>query len=284
FEVRDSAREALVLDRASAQAGQARLDPRSVRRLFEKLIELSRRVQSRAAAPESAPDLETVIRPALSRLDDRIVASLAAAAPIAEGALGADRLTLLDRPLEESEIEELRAALLSAGAKGGKPIAAPRGLPLGSGIELVGSGPSLLNLGAGASDLSHIGGTEARAGTAAGGQVELRFGRKILFVSPLAGVLANSDGGVMGYAGGAFELAWRRLRVSPVLSLGAYEEGDSKLLGGVFLFHVGGNGMVELDNGIRIGVTFAHISNAFIHEENPGTEFVMLGAMMPLPF
>ncbi|MGH7822327.1 MAG: acyloxyacyl hydrolase, partial [Candidatus Binatia bacterium] len=129
-----------------------------------------------------------------------------------------------------------------------------------------------------------IGGEEARAGTAAGGQLELRIGRKFLFVSPLAGVLSSSDGGVMGYAGGSFELAWRRLRVSPVLSLGAWEEGDSKRLGGVFQFHVGGNGMVELDNGLRVGVTFAHVSNGYVHEENPGTEFLMLGVMVPLRF
>jgi hypothetical protein len=86
----------------------------------------------------------------------------------------------------------------------------------------------------------------------------------------------------MGYVGGALEFAWRNFHVSPVLSLGAYEEGDSKLLGGVFQFHVGANGMFELRNGLRLGVTFAHVSNAFIHDENPGTEFLMVGAMAPI--
>jgi cyclohexadienyl dehydratase len=105
-------REAAVLAHAEASASAAALDPRTVRRFFELQIELAKTVERRS--PPAAPtlDLESEIRPALGRIGEQIVASLAVAAPIDASMLFTDRLAPLAVLLEGVEMERLRGALL----------------------------------------------------------------------------------------------------------------------------------------------------------------------------
>lgn len=111
----DAAREAQVLAAVRARAAKAKLDAASVEALFRLQIELGTRVQARASdalladAPEL--DLAAALRPAIGALGDRIVASLAAAAPFDANALAAVDLTPLLPWLEPDERESLRAAI-----------------------------------------------------------------------------------------------------------------------------------------------------------------------------
>lgn len=111
----DPAREKQVLEAVRARAAKAKLDPVSVEALFRLQIELGTRVQARAGdavlADAPALDLATALRPAISGLGDRIVASLATAAPFDARALAAVDLAPLVPWLEPDEREALRAAL-----------------------------------------------------------------------------------------------------------------------------------------------------------------------------
>ena len=58
--------------------------------------------------------------------------------------------------------------------------------------------PHYLDLGLGVFDLRESFGTSERS---AAGRVELRGGRKLWFLGPAIGLMANTDGGVFGYGG-----------------------------------------------------------------------------------
>jgi cyclohexadienyl dehydratase len=110
--VEDSLREQAVLARADSAARAAGLEPDSVRALFAVQIALAKAIEGRATEAESTLDLETELRPALSEIGDRIVASLAIAAPVEARALAEDRLVPLGELLRSDEVGELRTAIL----------------------------------------------------------------------------------------------------------------------------------------------------------------------------
>lgn len=70
--------------------------------------------------------------------------------------------------------------------------------------------------------------------------------------------------------------------ITPAAGIGAYERGGGKDLGGVFQFHLGLDVAYRLQSGSRIGVKLTHISNASIHDDNPGTESLLLTYTIPL--
>lgn len=138
------------------------------------------------------------------------------------------------------------------------------------GIRLQGDGPHYFNLA--------IGTFEAfdDIDNALAGQVEFRFGKKLLYVGPLAGVYANFDGGVFGYAGLYLDLALGPFVLSPQTSIAAYEQGDSKDLGGTFQFMSGLGLSWEFADHSRLGLRYQHISNANLHDKNPGGDILLL--------
>lgn len=111
----DPAREAQVIAAVRARAVKGKLDPAPIEALFRLQIEFGTRVQARASEAQlaDAPDLDlaTALRPAIGALGDRMVASLAKAAPFDRGALAAVDLTPLAPWLEPDEREALRAGL-----------------------------------------------------------------------------------------------------------------------------------------------------------------------------
>lgn len=112
----DEKREAEVIAAARTRARAAGLDAASVEPLFRLAIELGTRVQRRATdaiAAAPALDLAGALRPAITELGDRIVASLAATAPIAPTALDAADWAPLTPWLEPAERSALRDALLA---------------------------------------------------------------------------------------------------------------------------------------------------------------------------
>lgn len=142
--------------------------------------------------------------------------------------------------------------------------------------------PSYLDFGVGAFDVDH-------SNQSAAGYVEYRYGKKLFnIVGPLAGIMANTDGGVFGYGGIYGDAKFWNLVVTPFFSVGGYHRGGSKDLGGVFQFREGITIAYEFDKGFnqgsRIGFRYAHISNAGIHDRNPGENELLLTYAIPLPF
>jgi lipid A 3-O-deacylase len=109
-------------------------------------------------------------------------------------------------------------------------------------------------------------------GSAAGATLEYRLGRKLFVIGPAIGGIANSDGGLFGYFGLYADLSIGPFYFTPQLGLGAYHQGDSRDLGGVFQFRETVELSYRFANGHRLGARVAHISNADIHERNPGEE------------
>ena len=131
-----------------------------------------------------------------------------------------------------------------------------------------------LLLGAGLFDL--------RDDTSGAGTVEYRFGRKVFLVGFALGLMANTDGGLFGYVGAYADLSYKKLYVTPQLAMGGYGEGSSTDLGGVFQFRESLDLAYRFDNGHRLGIRAAHISNAAIHDINPGEEELLLTYSFPI--
>ena len=149
-------------------------------------------------------------------------------------------------------------------------------------IEVLGPGPHMLEVGAGVFDWRRVGGKETYdGGPRAEARVQLYSGWKLWFISPMVGVLANHDGGVYAWGGGAIDAALGPIRLTPVLGLGGYRRGESKDLGGVFTFYTGGTISYAFENDVRLGLIISHMSNAYTHEDNPGTESFLLSLTFP---
>ena len=102
-------------------------------------------------------------------------------------------------------------------------------------------------------------------------------------VAPLTGFLVNGDGGVFGYGGLYADLRLtERVSFTPMGGIGGYGSGDGKDLGGVFQFIVASEVAYEFENRMRLGLYVSHISNAGIHDDNPGTDSVLVSFSVPL--
>jgi len=141
-------------------------------------------------------------------------------------------------------------------------------------IVIHGNEADNLMVGAGVFDL--------RDETSAAGTVEYRFGRKVFVVGLTLGLVANTGGGLYGYAGAYMDLSYKSFYLTPQLAMGGYREGNGTNLGGVFQFRQSLDLSYRFDNGHRLGVRAAHISNADIHERNPGEEELLLTYSVPL--
>jgi hypothetical protein len=119
--------------------------------------------------------------------------------------------------------------------------------------------------------------------TAAEGRFELRFGQSLFFVKPLVGVFVTTKGSVYTYGGFRAEFAiGKHFMIIPVAAVGDYEKGGGKDLGSHIEFKTGIEFDYVMDNGIKFGPAFDHVSNAGIDKTNPGEENLML--MVTVPF
>ena len=110
--IEDPEREQAVLAAAERTARANGLDAESVRRFFAVQIDLAKSIEQRADRNTSPLDLEKEVRPALSRIGERIVEGLAAVAPLDPGVLDEDRLAPLGELLNDQERARLRSALI----------------------------------------------------------------------------------------------------------------------------------------------------------------------------
>jgi lipid A 3-O-deacylase len=148
-----------------------------------------------------------------------------------------------------------------------------------AGGRLLGSGPDRLLLGAGA--FSIIRNKHSGDSPTPEGRVEYLVGRKWYSFGPLVGIMANTDGGVYGYGGVYTNLAFGHWLITPSVGLGGYARNDSKNLGGVFEFYASLETGYEFTGGSRLGLRFAHISNAGTHGYNPGVESALVTYSIP---
>jgi len=170
------------------------------------------------------------------------------------------------------------AALIGIGA--GTASAQSTARPMDAGLQLLGDEPSYIDLGAGAFDIQ--GHRESPTNPEA--RVEFRYGQKFFYIGPAAGVLATTRGGVFGYAGFYGDIAWGRFVLTPLGAVGFYHQGSDENLGGGFQFRISANVAYEFDAGSRLGVQFAHISNAGLHKRNPGDNEMLVTYGIPLSF
>ena len=109
--VEDAAQEARVLENAEKRARELSLDPASVRALFALEIELAKRIQTRAPAPQPGLDLDAQLRPALAELSQRQLDSLAFVGPLDPQSFGPSRTAPLGALLDPAEVRELVHAM-----------------------------------------------------------------------------------------------------------------------------------------------------------------------------
>ncbi len=166
------------------------------------------------------------------------------------------------------------ATMLIAGAY--KTAQADQSQPLSLGpFELLPSGKGMLMIGAGGFDALW---TRDSVGEGASAllNVEYRFGKKLFYLGVVTGGLVNSDSGGFVYVGNYVDIRYKRFIATPVLSVGAYSQGAGPDLGGTLEFRSSITLAYELENKSRIGVGIAHISNASIHDENPGENEILV--------
>ena len=138
-------------------------------------------------------------------------------------------------------------------------------------FKLLGDGHPCLDVGIGSFDILNKGKKRSRAG-----RIELRIGRKMAFVGPALGVIANEEGGSFGYAGIYADLAVGKFVLTPVLGVGAYRQGNSIDLGGTIEFRESLELSYPLSDAWRAGLAFAHVSNGGLHPGNPGQQDLFL--------
>jgi lipid A 3-O-deacylase len=140
--------------------------------------------------------------------------------------------------------------------------------------------PTLLDLGAGVYDL--IGNAHRNETGAA--DAELRLGQRWGGLGPAVGTIIDARGGGMVYVGIDSDITVGPVVVTPLAGLGAWWRGSQhdENLGGSFEFRLSLEAAYAFESGSRLGLRFGHISNADIHNVNPGENDVMATYGLPL--
>jgi hypothetical protein len=115
------------------------------------------------------------------------------------------------------------------------------------------------------------------------GRVEVRGSEISWLLRPLTGFMANTDGAVHLYGGVSIDIPlFSFLYFSPSFAPGVYYKSNSKDLHFLLEFRSQIELAVKLDNDIRMGLSFNHISNASFGKKNPGVESLAVTYHFPL--
>ena len=88
---------------------------------------------------------------------------------------------------------------------------------------------------------------------------------------PTFGLTGTSKEALFGYAGFRTDLdITRRWRLTPGFAAGVYDRNGDIDLGGPIEFRSSVDVSCAVRNGMRIGVTLYHVSNARLYDRNPG--------------
>ena len=161
-------------------------------------------------------------------------------------------------------------------------LVAQVGVAQAQGLHVITGGPAYISLGLGefnAFGVHPLVGPNPRIPEV---DVEYQSASKLFGVGALWGILANTDGGFMGYTGFYSDIAWHRWVLTPVLGFGGYDPGRGKPLGDTFEFRLELGLAYQFKNDARLGIKFAHISNAKIAKTDPGEDEVLVTYSVPV--
>jgi hypothetical protein len=106
---------------------------------------------------------------------------------------------------------------------------------------------------------------------------------KLWVFTPMAGLMATSDGSTYAYGGIGLDIFFgKRVVLTPSFAVGAYSEGDGKDLGHTIEFRSAIELAYRFDDRSRLGLSFYHLSNAHLDDNNPGTEVLSVTYALPL--
>lgn len=121
-----------------------------------------------------------------------------------------------------------------------------------------------------------------KTNTSTFGRIEYRFGKKILFLNPITGAMANTDGGFFIFAGIIMDIPLTNfLIITPSFAPGYYNKGKGKDLFYSLEFRTKIELALKFINDIRVGISISHISNASLGKPNPGVENFALNFTVP---
>ena len=114
-------------------------------------------------------------------------------------------------------------------------------------------------------------------------RAEYRHKKKFWVFKPFIGVMGTSDSAVYGYSGFLLDLFFgKRVVLTPSLAAGYYDKGDGLDLGHELEFRSSLELSYRFEDRTRLGVSFYHLSNASIGDNNPGTEVLSIVYSLPL--
>ncbi|MBU2828501.1 MAG: acyloxyacyl hydrolase [Acidithiobacillus ferriphilus] len=155
-----------------------------------------------------------------------------------------------------------------------------------TGLHVIQGGPAYFSAGIGAFNAAGVKPGPGHRGNATLPELDLEYqsASKLFGIGALWGIVANTNGGFMGYTGLYSDVAWNHWVLTPVLGIGGYNRGRGKYLDGVFQFRLELSLAYQFANQSRFGLKIAHISNAYIAQEDPGEDEIMLDYSIPLSF
>ena len=114
-------------------------------------------------------------------------------------------------------------------------------------------------------------------------RLEYRSDLRLWIFKPFAGVMATTDAAFYGYGGVLTDIyLGKRIVVTPSIAVGYYEEGNGLDLGHEVEFRSQIEIAYRFDNRSRLAVSFSHMSNAGIGDDNPGSESIVATYALPL--
>jgi lipid A 3-O-deacylase len=139
--------------------------------------------------------------------------------------------------------------------------------------------PSYLEFGAGAFDVTGHG----RARVSGAGSIEYHYGRKLFWLGPTLGLLADHRGALLGYGGFYSDIKIAPFVITPMAGFGFYRRGGGLDLGGPFAFRLSLAAAYQRDNFSLLGIKFSHVSNVGIYGRAPSDNELLLTYTMPIP-
>ena len=114
------------------------------------------------------------------------------------------------------------------------------------------------------------------------GDLEFRPGWKLWVLQPTIGGIVTGDSALYGYVGVSADLFLSdNVLLRPSVAAGLYDRGNGFDLGNTLEFRSAIELAWQFENRLRLGVEFAHISNANLAEHNPGEESLLLTVSVP---
>lgn len=150
-------------------------------------------------------------------------------------------------------------------------------------VTLMPSGAPYVSVGAGVFNLVGAVDDGGYNRTPAEFNAEYQSGLRFYGVGYVLGLLANIGGGVDGYGGLYTDIALTpHWILTPEAAMSGYSQGNSKNMGSTFLFRLELGLAYQMDNGGRLGLKIAHLSNADIYPRNPGENEFLVTYSFPL--